>query len=110
LDEEVPTLVKGRKKVKVKKSFLYELLTTRSDYFRQINQCGRWANFRFTRNTSREEVKKAITRTQNGISMGPNHIPIETRKVLGEGGITRFTNLHKIILGANQIMNDRKAH
>ena len=47
---------------------------------------------------SKEVIKKALKMMPNGKVTGPNQIPIEIRKCLGEEGLKGFTELFKKVI------------
>ena len=54
-------------------------------------------NFRPERPITREEVKEALRKMKSGKAVGPDSIPVEVWKSLGEEGLTWLTNFFNVI-------------
>jgi len=54
-------------------------------------------NSRSGRPISREEVKKALRKMKSGKAVGPDSIPVEVWKSLGEDGVAWLTDFFNVI-------------
>ena len=63
-------------------------------------------NHKFVRRIRMIEVKGALRRMKMGKAVGPNEIPIEVSKCLGDVGICWLMNLFNKILSSNKMPNE----
>ncbi|KAJ7942848.1 Retrovirus-related Pol polyprotein LINE-1 [Quillaja saponaria] len=63
-------------------------------------------NRRFVRWIRAQEVKEAMHKMKNGKALGPNDIPIEVWRCLGDIGVTWLTNLFNKILVTKKMPNE----
>ncbi|KAJ7971514.1 Retrovirus-related Pol polyprotein LINE-1 [Quillaja saponaria] len=66
--------------------------------FGDLNDTFDDTNHRFVRRIRAQEVKEAMHKMKNGKALGPDDIPIEVWRCLGDIGITWLTNLFNKIL------------
>ncbi|KAH1211080.1 LINE-1 retrotransposable element ORF2 protein [Glycine max] len=59
-------------------------------------------NYKYYRRIQKQEVKEALTRISNGKAVGPDNIPIEVWKTLGDRGLEWLTKLF------NEIMRSKR--
>jgi len=52
---------------------------------------------------SRDEIKEALKRMPNGKAEGPDRIPVEVWKFLGEKGLEWLTELFNVILRTSRM-------
>ena len=57
---------------------------------------------------SREEVKNALRRTKNGKAVGPDELPVEGWKCVGEMGIEFLTRLFNKLLVSERMPEERR--
>ena len=55
------------------------------------------ANLGMTKDRTREEAKKAVSKLKNSKAVGPDNILVEARRSLGEAGIEKLTQLMQMI-------------
>ena len=55
------------------------------------------ANLGMTKDTTREEVKKAVSKMKNSKAVGPDNMPVEARRSLGEAGLEKLNQLMQMI-------------
>jgi len=54
-------------------------------------------NYRSSQSITREEVKKALRKMKSGKAIGPDSIPMEVWKSLGEDGVAWLTDFFNVI-------------
>ena len=59
-------------------------------------------NYKYYRRIQKQEVKEALKRMSNGKAVGPDNIPIEVWKTLGDRGLEWLTKLF------NEIMRSKR--
>ncbi|KAH1189168.1 hypothetical protein GmHk_20G056992 [Glycine max] len=55
-------------------------------------------NYKYYRRIQKQEVKEALKRMSNGKAVGPDHVPIEVWKTLGDRGLEWLTELFNEIM------------
>ena len=63
-------------------------------------------SMRFVRRIQKSKVKGALKRMKGGKATGPDCIPIEVWKGLGDMAIVWLTNLFNLIFGANKMSEE----
>ena len=88
------------------KSYFHKLLNEEyrtSGNFEIVKTSEEDQNFTFYRRIREFEVREALKRIDNGRAVGPDDIPIEVWKCLGEKGITWLTKLFNEILKSKRM-------
>jgi hypothetical protein len=73
--------------------------TQLNDSFDDLNRC-------FVRRIQESEVKEALKRMKGGKAMGPDGIPIEVWKCLGDIAIVWLTKLFNHIFQSNKMLDE----
>jgi len=55
-------------------------------------------HYRLSQPITREEVKESLRKMKNGKAVGPDNIPVEVWKSLGEDGVAWLTDFFNVIL------------
>jgi len=65
-------------------------------------------NRNYMRKISESKVKKALKRMKSRKAVGPDGIPIEVQRCLGDMGVKWLTNLFNKILLTKKMSNERR--
>ncbi|KAM1283242.1 hypothetical protein ACFX2J_026125 [Malus domestica] len=78
----------------------------KSASLRELSNSEECRNYSFYRRIRKEEVVVALKKMKHRKAIGPDDIPIEVWKVLGETGITWLTDLFNMILKTKKMPNE----
>ena len=107
-DEEGKVLVIDKDIKERWKSYFYKLFNDgqMSIDMEGLNTQKEEQNFAFYRRIREVEVKEALRKMDNGKAVGPDNIPIEVWKRLGEQGIRWLTKLFNEILRSKRMPDE----
>ncbi|MEJ4568238.1 hypothetical protein SJ939_15570, partial [Enterococcus faecium] len=74
--------------------------------FSNLNTLNKNREFHFYRRISKSEVSEALKKMKCGKAVGPDNIPIEVWKCLGDQGISWLTNLFNVILKTKKMSDE----